>query len=244
MFPRFSNNDESGNWLGQEFMNNISNPDNAACLIQNLVTTYQNHGFRGINLDIENLSSTDTIPFVNWVEDLTTAFHKENMYVTIDLPMNNDVYDYEALSSIVDGVVIMAYDEHYIYGEAGSIASNERFKDGVSDILKRVDPKKTIIAIGNYAYDWDTAQTGSAANSMSFDDAVTLADDIGADIQTDTTAINSTFNYLDSNKNIHQVRMLDGISARDEYYFTRTKNALGMSLRRIGIEDPSLRKFR
>ena len=244
MFPRFSNNDDSGNWLGQQFADIMNNPDNAACLIQSLVTKYQNHWFRGINLDIENLSSTDTIPFVNWVEDLTRAFHTENMYVTIDLPMNHDLYDYEALSNIVDGIVIMAYDEHYIYGEAWSIASNERFKDGVADILKRVNPQKTIIAVGNYAYDRNTAQTGSAANSMSFDDTVTLADDVGADIQTDTTTVNSTFSYLDSNKNIHQVRMLDGISARNEYYFTRTNKALGISLRRIGIEDPSLWKFR
>ncbi len=241
-FPRFANNDESGNRLGNEFSNMLNNQAESDCIINNLVNEYQNHGFDGINLDIEDLSSQDTIPFVNRVEALTTAFHNQKMYVTIDLPLNDDVYDYEALSTITDGVVIMAYDEHYTHGEPWSIASNQRFQEWVKDVLKRVIPSKTLIALGAYSYDWNISQK-SAAESLSFDDAVALAKDVWADIETETGSVNSLFSYVDDQNNTHQVWMLDAISAWNQYYFARENKALGTSLWRIGIEDPSLRKF-
>ena len=241
-FPRFANNDESGNRLGNEFSSMLHNQTESDCIINNLVNEYQNHWFDGINLDIEDLSSQDTIPFVNRVEALTTAFHNQKMYVTIDLPLNDDVYDYEALSTITDGVVIMAYDEHYTHGEPWSIASNQRFQEWVKDVLKRVIPSKTLIALWAYSYDWNISQK-SAAESLSFDDAVALAKDVWADIETETGSVNSTFSYLDDHNNTHQVRMLDTISAWNQYYFARENKALGASLWRIGIEDPSLWKF-
>ena len=65
--------------MGNEFSNMLNNQAESDCIINNLVNEYQNHGFDGINLDIEDLSSQDTIPFVNRVEALTTAFHNQKM---------------------------------------------------------------------------------------------------------------------------------------------------------------------
>jgi len=68
--------------------------------------------------------------------------------------VRNEDYDYKAISSAVDGVVIMNYDEHYPGGTPGAVASQDWFSANLDSAVKVIPKEKLICAIGNYGYDW------------------------------------------------------------------------------------------
>jgi spore germination protein YaaH len=53
----------------------------------------------------------------------------------------------------------MAYDEHYANKDHGPIASQSWYEERLSKRMGELDPAKTIIALGNYGYDWAKDRT-------------------------------------------------------------------------------------
>ncbi len=113
VFPRFSNTDADGVWRGEEFIRLIKNESQGDCLIAGLKKSIQKNNVDGINLDIENLKPDDREILNDWLVKLVHSFHENGLAVTIDLPVNDNAFDYEFIGTIVDRVVLMAYDEHY-----------------------------------------------------------------------------------------------------------------------------------
>jgi len=105
-------------------------------------------------LDIENLESNDREFLSDWLVKLVHSFHENNLAVTIDLPVNDNAFDYEFIGNTVDRVVLMSYDEHYAGSEPGPIASKEWFENALDETLQKIPKQKLIVALGNYAYDW------------------------------------------------------------------------------------------
>ena len=72
----------------------------------------------------------------------------------MSVPPHNEDFNYPAVASRVDGVVLMNYDEHYPEGTPGPVASQDWFVANLEFARKAVPPDKLICAIGNYGYDW------------------------------------------------------------------------------------------
>src|SRR5437867_7875324 len=111
-----------------------------------------------------------------------------------------------------------------------------------------VPAPKTIVAIGNYAYDW---KEGSEPDVKTFEEAVLTAaessdEDAKIRIQLDPISLNPKFEWVevqDGKEKLHQVWMLDAVSAFNQVAVTRSLGARGVALWRLGSEDPSLWSF-
>jgi len=67
--------------------------------------------------------------------------------------------------------MLMAYDEHWSTSkELGSVAGQAWFERLLITRMKELDPAKTIIAIGNYGYDWTKGE--ASAKEVTFQEAV------------------------------------------------------------------------
>jgi spore germination protein YaaH len=69
------------------------------------------------------------------------------------------------MPGVADKLFLMAYDEHYIGGDAGPVASQPWFVDACGSDQAAVGPDKAIVAIGNYAYDWPDGKTNADAQT-------------------------------------------------------------------------------
>ncbi len=70
-------------------------------------------------------------------------------------PLDEDQpWPLKTLQDNCDALVLMAFDEHYQTSEPGPPASQSWFQSHVSAELRRLDPNRTIVALGNYGYDW------------------------------------------------------------------------------------------
>ena len=179
---------------------------------------------------------------LNWLSDFATALHKNNLFLTVDVPLNDEAFDYEAIGKIADAVVVMAYDEHFPSGTKGPIASKDWFNDGIGDMIHRIPPRKLLVSLGGYGYDWNVSKKRSAV-ALGFDDVMAIASRNQADAETDTKTLNSTFTYSDDNGDRHEVWFLDSISAWNQMLEVRRLGARGTSLWRLGLEEPSLWDF-
>lgn len=242
IIPRISNTDETGNWFGKEFIDLIGNDDNRASLEELIINTLKKYDLRAINIDVENISDQNNEPYLDFLDELSYKMQKNNMYLTVDVPVNDPGMDYEEIGKIANMVYVMAYDENYEGGTPGPIAEKAWFEDAIETLKARIPVDKTVVITGQYAYDWNTS-TGKPAKSLSFDEAMMLAKDVGAEVETDNSAVNSTFEYEDDNKQKHQVWILDGISLWNQQMETEKVGAKGIALWRLGLEDPSVWRF-
>lgn len=242
VLPIISNTDADGNWYPDPLAALLDNPEAGERLIGQLKDAVIRMHADGINIDFEQLSKNETDNLNEWIKRLAEVFHAEHLLVTIDIPLNDDVFDAEYLGEAADAVVLMAYDEHFAAGKPGSIAGQTWFTDGMEEMSKRIPPRKLIVALGAYGYDWNLS-TSAHANATSFEEAMFLASDVDADIQAAADNLNSHFIYDDELKQKHEVWFLDAVSAWNQINIARSNQVRGFSLWRTGMEDPGIWDF-
>ena len=73
---------------------------------------------------------------------------------------NCDQADRAEQGKVVDYVIIMGYDEHYVGSDAGSVASLSYERDGITGTLENVPKEKIISGIPFYTRLWKTNASG------------------------------------------------------------------------------------
>jgi len=241
VLPRVSNTNANGDWFEDRIGEFLRDAGAADAFRDRLLATLAENNADGVNIDIESLRPQDERAYVDWLVRLSDALRARGYLVTVDVPMNDEAYDYEAIGRIADAVVLMAYDEHWSTSEAGPIASRPWYEDGLDQAAKRINPDKLIAGIGAYAYDWK--EGAAPAEALEFDEALALADSHNARIEAGGEDVNSHFHYVDDARRGHDVWMLDAFSAWNEYAYARHAGVRGAALWRTGPEDPQLWSF-
>lgn len=242
------NNFDGKAWESDKLAQMLGSPEARARCIHQLADYTNEHDFAGISVDFENVLDVSQPGLIQFTNDLSAALHSAGREVSINLPVNNDSFDYHKLSSLVDYVILMAYDQHYSGSEPGPVAALDWFENMLRLRQTDVPPSKTIVAIGNYAYDW---KEGSEPDIKTFEEAVlTAAESSDKDekiqIELDPASLNPKFEWIeveDGQEKRHQVWMLDAVSAFNQVALTRSFGAGGVALWRLGSEDPSLWSF-
>ena len=143
----------------------LSSPMNRQTAINNLLSAVINAGGDGIDIDFESLPFSQRENMVQFMSDLTDAFHSAipNSVVTMATPPVdwNGSWDYQALADITDGLFIMAYNYHWSgSANAGPVSPLGGFYYDVGwtidDYLFYSDgnSEKLILGLPYYGYDW------------------------------------------------------------------------------------------
>ena len=227
-------------WDGEMLSGMLSNGQARSSMINNLKNYVLQNNFQGISIDFESVPLDQQQNLVLFMQELYDVFHPFNLEVSQNVPLDDDSFDLKKLSSAVDFLILMAYDEHSIYdSSAGPISSQTWFAKLVAKQIALVGADKIVVAVGGYGYDWvDGKQTG---DEVSFQDAVRIAKESEGVIGLDSKSLNPTFDYYDDNDVLHHVWYLDATSTFNEMLSAkRAGNVKGYALWRIGSEDPSL----
>ena len=202
--------------------------------------------YRGLMVDFESFPKRGQLGYVSLLRELSSDLHANGMKLYVSVQVRNEDYDYPAIASAADGVVIMNYDEHFPNGTPGPVASQEWFMANVQAALKEIPKEKLICAIGNYGYDWaerprkGKLPPGVGDKNVSVQDAWIGSRDSEEDIDFDGDALNPHFSYRDEQNLRHDVWFLDAVTALNQM---RAAQALGINtfaLWRLGAEDRTL----
>src|ERR1700682_1998779 len=207
--------------------------------------------YRGLMIDFESFPKKAQPGYVALLNELSSDLHAKGMKLYVSVQVRNEDYDYKAISSAVDGVVIMNYDEHYPGGTPGAVASQDWFSANLESAVKVIPKEKLICAIGNYGYDWvERPKTpkskkgkmppGVTDKSVSVQEAWIGSRDSEEDIDFDGDALNPHFSYRDDDNLRHDVWFLDAVTALNEMRAAQTLGIQTFALWRLGSEDRSL----
>jgi cellulose synthase/poly-beta-1,6-N-acetylglucosamine synthase-like glycosyltransferase/peptidoglycan/xylan/chitin deacetylase (PgdA/CDA1 family) len=192
--------------------------------------------YRGISLDFEDVPTKSQPAFKTLVNELDRDLHARGMKLYVNVPADDDDWDYGYLAAHSDGIILMNYDEHSTTSGAGPIASQEWFTKNLQEALKVVPRDKLICGIGNYAYDW---RGKKKVDNLTVETAWLNAYESESEIDFHPDSLNPHFAYLEGNER-HDVWLLDAVTALNEM---RAANQLGIrtfALWRLGSEDRSL----
>jgi peptidoglycan-N-acetylglucosamine deacetylase len=207
--------------------------------------------YRGLMIDFESFPKKAQPGYVTLLTELSSDLHAKGMKLYVSVQVRNEDYDYKAISSAVDGVVIMNYDEHYPGGTPGAVASQDWFSANLESAVKVIPKEKLICAIGNYGYDWverpkspksqkGKLPPGVTDKSVSVQEAWIGSRDSEEDIDFDGDALNPHFSYRDDDNLRHDVWFLDAVTALNEMRAAQTLGIQTFALWRLGAEDRSL----
>ncbi|MDE5414413.1 glycosyl hydrolase family 18 protein [Alkalihalobacterium chitinilyticum] len=139
-------------------------------MIRQLIYYSQLYGLDGINVDFENVFLKDKDLVTQFMRELTPYLHRAGLIVSMDITFISAsenwsmFYDRVALSSIVDYMIVMAYDEHWATSpQSGSVASLPWVEQNVLRLLEEVPNEKLVLGIPFYARLW-TEQTTDGGN--------------------------------------------------------------------------------
>jgi spore germination protein YaaH len=219
----------------------LHHPVMRQALIKNLLNQCLQHGFIGINLDLEELQENNDEYLIAFVKEISQAFHAKGLYVTQDIEPFNTDYNVKELAKYDDYLFIMAYDEHSITSTAGPISSQQWIEAAVDDVAKKIPEEKIVLCMGAYGYDW-TPQ-GDENTSLSYRDALSIASDTQAQIDFDNNTYNLSFAYEDDNNTVHQIFFNDAATHFNTMRFGAEYGLAGFSVWRLGTEDSRLWSF-
>ena len=241
VLPRLANIDAKDRWAGQMFSTYLREPRNRSTLCAQIRQVLDRYDLPGVNVDIEAIRSSARDDYTAFIAELAEVLHATGKYLTVDLPLAERAYDYGALAAMADAVVIMGYDEHAGNEDPGPVASQAWFEKGVRRILEQVPREKLIVSLGQYSYDWNI--TDQTSTSLGFGEALALAQEAKAHIVVGKPSWNGTFGYVDAQGDKHEVWMLDAVTLWNQMGFLSSRGVYGVSLWRLGLEEPTIWNF-
>ncbi|MGB6523303.1 MAG: glycosyl hydrolase family 18 protein, partial [Candidatus Acidiferrales bacterium] len=242
MMPLLNNYD--GNvWQVEPMAQMLARPDSRQRLVASLADYAQSHKVAGIAVDFEEVPDTSQKDFTEFIRELGVALHSAGLKLMVALPAADWTYDYKSLGADSDAIILMNYDFHWPQSPSGPIVSQDWYLKNLRLILKIVPPQKLVMGIANYAYDWASPTKKDphpVAEALSFQSACVRALESDATIQFDPASLSPFYNYEDESSNVHNVWMLDALTAYNELRAAERAGIQGTALWRFGTEDPSI----
>jgi poly-beta-1,6 N-acetyl-D-glucosamine synthase len=205
------------------------------------------HGFKGLNVDLENLSSADAALVPGFLERLHRAFMRDSLQLSFDLEIEGNTPPAADVVRWCDFVVLMGYDQHGRFESAGAICGAGWFARALDRALQFIPPSRLVCGIGAYGYDW--AEGNPPADVLTYPQALSLAADERPDdrpedvVDFDASQLNATFNYHDNAGKIHEVWMLDAVSAGNQRMLALARGVRSAAVWVLGSEDPGIWSF-
>ncbi|PYY16659.1 MAG: polysaccharide deacetylase [Acidobacteria bacterium] len=247
VFPLVNNFDPaSGKWL-QNVGNFFDNADGRANFRRQLLTFLASDAkFKGVSVDFEDFPRTAQPGFNALIGELSADLHARGLKMYINVPADDDDFNYKYLADNSDGLILMNYDEHQSESKAGPVASHAFFVGNIQKALKIIPQNKLIVAIGNYGYEWGNKPvecpegTRATVCNLSVQDAWIRSAESDTPIDLDSDSLNPHFAYDEDDGTTHQIWFLDAVTALNQMRAARDLGIRTFALWRLGSEDRSL----
>ena len=200
-------------------------------IISQLIQAATNVGMDGINVDFESLSEDVGIHFLEFLRELSIECHKNNLVLSVDNPVPEDFtshYDRAEQGRVVDYVIIMGYDEHYVGSEAGSVASLPWVEQGVQDTLEEVPAERVINAVPFYTRLWRTTGGNVTSEAIGMDQAQQVIAENNVETYWDKTT-SQNYGTYDIDNSTYQIWLEDSQSIAEKVKLVSKYNLAGVS---------------
>jgi peptidoglycan-N-acetylglucosamine deacetylase len=230
-------NSSVSSWDGPNLARLMADPARRKERLDAIVAFIESNNLQGIVIDFEQIPDAahrDTLAFLG---EVRAVFKPRGWLTVVAAPFDDSHWNYKAYAKTCDFLMLMGYDEHWSAGEPGPVSSQSWFSTRLATRMRDLDPAHTIVAIGNYGYDWTEGEAN--AEDITFQEVMLTARDAKATIEFDPDTLNPRYSYGDGGKT-HRVWFLDAATAYNHLRAADRYRPAGYALWRLGAEDPSI----
>lgn len=220
----------------------LSDASKRKVLINNILKVMSNDEYMGVNIDIESVYWYDRDNYTALIKELKDRLTPLGFLTTVSIPAKsydsykNDnwsgAFDYGKIGQYADQVTIMTYDEHYISGEPGPVASLPWVQNVLTYAANQIDSKKILLGIPGYGYDW--SKSGSKA--VAFKEIGNIIDTYNGNYYWDDSAKSPYIAYIKSGA-AHTVWYEDEKSLEYKLNLVATYHLGGIGIWKLGYDD-------
>ena len=232
--------------LGELILNNL---DIQNKLLDNVIATAKQYGFRDIHFDIEHLRPVDREAYNRFLRRAAERIHKEGYLMSTALAPKTSAaqqgewytaHDYKAHGQISDFVIIMTYEWGYSGGPAMPVSPIGPVRQVLEYAITEMPANKIMMGQNMYGYDWTLPYVpgGKYAHALSPQDAIDLAREQNVAIEYDSKAQAPHFNYRDQEGKDHVVWFEDARSIQAKFNLLKELGLRGVSYWKLGLPFP------
>lgn len=226
----------------------LNSPELRERLLANITQIMREKGYRGLNVDFENVLPADREAYNTFMQLAVNRLHAEGFFVSSALAPKTsatqvgllyEAHDYAAHGRIADFVVLMTYEWGYRKGPPQAISPLNQIRR-VLDYAVTVMPREKIyFGFQIYARDWLLPHSqGQEAETFSMQEAMARAVRYGTVIQYDNVTQSPFFRYRDEQGREHEVWFEDARSAQAKFDTVKEYNLGGISYWALGYPFP------
>lgn len=220
----------------------LSNTQSRANMISQLITQALNTGLDGINVDFEQITEEMSDHYIQFVRELSVECRKNGLVLSVDnyVPGFTSHYNREEQGVVADYVIIMGYDEHFAGSEeAGSVASIDFVKEGITETLKEVPKEKVINGLPLFTRLWIESSEGLTSQAIGMPDAEKAVSGAGVTPTWDET---TQQNYAEWNAdgNTYKIWLEDESSLEAKLKVMKEYDLAGAAEWKIGFEKDGI----
>ncbi len=230
---------ESGGFSTENARAVLTDEGKRGRLVQAVADTMLQKGYRGVDVDFENLGAALAAPYAAFIEQLHRRLSPMGRAVQTTLPAKTSAdqpgelyegHDYAALGRAADSVLLMAYEWGNTYSQPQAVSPLPQVEEVLRYALSVIPAEKIVLGLPTYGYDWHLPyRAGTAARSLSPQEALALARQYGARIEYDEAAQAPWFRYYAPNGE-HEVWFQDARSAQALLTLSAANGLRGVAL--------------
>ncbi|HLR52914.1 MAG TPA: glycoside hydrolase family 18 protein [Candidatus Avamphibacillus sp.] len=218
-------------------------------LLDNIVNTATQGGFKDVHFDFEYLSPDDREAYNSFLRKAKERFSQAGLTLSTALAPKTsstqqgilyEAHDYAAHGEIADFVVLMTYEWGYSAGPPMAVSPYSEVLKVVEYALIQMPAEKIILGQNLYGYDWTLpfVEGGEYARAISPQQAIAIARKNNVAIQFDETAQAPFFNYFDSEGSEHEVWFEDARSIQAKFNLIKEFELKGIAYWKLGLSFP------
>lgn len=174
VMPTVTNDDSGFNSVGVSTL--LSDSNKQTMLIDELAEIALSNGYKGWDIDWEEIAASDKDKFSAFISDLGDKLHNNflSLSVAVHAKEGNATdwtgtqgQDWEALVGSVDFLRIMAYDFHHEESSPGPVTPLDKLTSVLRYATKIIPKEKLVVGLPTYGYDWDNKKGTASTYSKS-----------------------------------------------------------------------------
>ena len=216
-------------------------------LIRQIIQYATEFDLDGVNIDFESLEVETGPYYIQFLRELAVACRNHRFVLSVDnyVPAEyNAFYDLEEQGKIVDYVIIMAYDEHYVGSDAGSVASIGFVSGAATNTLAKVPAERVIMAVPFYTRLWkETRQKDGSLALTSETIGIAAADALLRENKVSTTWQADTgqfYGEYEQGGSRYRIWLEDEMSMEEKMKVIQNSGFAGVASWRLGLERRSV----
>lgn len=209
-------------------------------IINNVIATMRQKGYRGLNIDFEYVYPQDREPYNRFLSRVVERLRPLGYSVSTALApkvradqpgLLYEAHDYPVHGQLADFVVLMTYEWGYAAGPPWAIAPINEVRRVLDYAVTAIPRNKILMGMPTYGRDWRLpfVQGTTIAQTISPQEAIRRAAQFGVSIQYDTLYQSPYYYYTDGQGTRHVVWFEDARSAQVKYNTVKEYGLRGVS---------------